>query len=238
MRELEARLRDARDDVAWPETPDLVAAVAARIEGVPRRATARRSRRPRLALAVALGLLVPAAAAIAFPSARDDVLDWLGIRGAEVRRVEQPPRATDPRPNDLGRLVSTEQAGRLAGFRPSLPAELGSPRELRYDDPSGFVSALYADGVLVAQARGALSRPLLAKIVGPGTGVRPVTVDGAIGVYIDGPHAYLYERPDGMVEEDRPRRTPRALVFNRGDLLVRIEGPPLGEALEIARSLP
>jgi hypothetical protein len=191
-----------------------------------------------VAIAVALALLVPVAGAVAFPSAREEVLEWIGLDGAEVRRAPEPPAATEPVPDDLGREVSPAEAEQAAGFEPRLPSSLGEPGELRYDPATRFVSALYDHGVLVAQARGALSRLVLEKVVGPGTGVRAVDVDGAPGIYIDGPHAYLYERPGGSTAEERPRRTPRALIFTRGDLLVRIEGLPLDEAKDVARSLP
>ncbi|HEX8083172.1 MAG TPA: hypothetical protein VF529_02715 [Solirubrobacteraceae bacterium] len=254
MRELEDRLRAL--SVEWPATPDLAGAVVARIEetaaagerrgsaarrgfAAPRRFGAPRglARRRRLALALTLALLLPAGAAVAFPSARDDVLEWLGVKGVVVKRAAEPPPVVAPAPDELGRRVSTvEEAARLAGFRPVLPPSLGAPREIRFDPGTLVVTAVYGD-VLVAEARGALTRELVEKIVGTTTGVEAVGVGGERGVYIDGPHAYLYERPGGRIGEDRPRRAERALVFNRGDVLVRIEGPSRQRALELAREL-
>ena len=255
MREVETRLRELRESAEWPETPDLASVVVARLEatraegaraaraegaGGARSAGAARTPFPRgrrrLALALSLALLVPAGGAVAFPAARDDVLDWLGLKGAEVRRATELPPARVPTPDELGRVVSVSEAERAAGFRLLLPIGLGDPRELRYDEATGFVTAVY-DGVLVAQARGALTRELVEKVVDTRTGVRRVEVGGEPGVYVDGPHAYLYERPGGVIGEDRPRRAPRALVFNRGDVVVRIEGPPLDRALALARGL-
>jgi hypothetical protein len=235
--ELEDRLRALGERLDWPPTPDLATAVAERIREERRRPAGRprpaRRRRSRLAIAVAVALLVPAAGALAFPSARDGVLEWLGLKGAEVRRVPELPPAREP---DLGRRVSLTEARRLAGFRPLVPSALGPPREVRYEAATGFVTLVH-DGVLVAQARGALTRELVEKAVHTTTGVRAVRVGGAAGVFIDGPHTYLYERPGRVIGEDRPRRAGRALVFNRGDVLVRIEGPAQAEALRIARSL-
>lgn len=241
---IEDRLRALRDEVAWPPTPDVARAVEARLAEArlapaapPPRRFAPRPRR--LALAVALALLVPSAGALAVPSVRDEVLDWLGLRGAEVRRAPSLPPAREPGADDLGRRVSLGEAARLAGFRPAVPAALGPPREVRFDARSGFVTLVY-DGLVVAQARGALTRELLRKVVTTRSQVRAVRVGGAPGVYIDGaPHAYLYAAPDGTVREDRARLAGDTLVLNRGDTLVRIEGRrlPLDRALLIARSL-
>src|SRR5687768_4073515 len=103
---LETRLRVLAEEAVWPATPDLAAAVAATPRAGRARAAVDRGRaalglgraapgrRPaaRRALAVLLAalLLVPAAA-VAFPGARDDVLEWLGLREVEIRRVPAPP---------------------------------------------------------------------------------------------------------------------------------------------------
>jgi hypothetical protein len=230
---LEARLRAV--DVEWPRTPDLAGAVVARLQAAPARGApaAPFGRLRRLGLVVALALLVPAAGAVAFPSARDDVLEWVGIKGATITRTARLPPANVPTPDELGRAVSLGEAARLAGFR---PRTAGPPREVRYDPDSRFVTLLY-DGFLVAQARGALTGELLRKMVDTGTGVSPIDVGGARGAYIDRDHTYLYERPGRVVVEDFPRRAHRALVVSDGDLLFRIEGPARDEALAIARRL-
>src|SRR5687767_15193582 len=99
MPDLELQLRALAEDTVWPATPDIAAAVAraprerrtgarARV----RAALAPRGRRARrvIAAGLALLLLVPAAA-VAFPGARNDVLEWLGLRDVEIRRVPSPP---------------------------------------------------------------------------------------------------------------------------------------------------
>src|SRR5687768_162562 len=69
-------------------------------------------RRRRLVLAVAIGavLLVPAAGALAFPSARHDVLEWLGVEGATVTRATELPPALELRVEELGAVVSLAEA--------------------------------------------------------------------------------------------------------------------------------
>lgn len=236
MPELEDRLRALAADLEWPQTPDLAGAVAPRIAAGGER---RRRRRPRrLALALALALLVPAGGALAFPSARDDVLEWLGLKGATITRSPDPPAARWLSLDDLGRAVSLAEAERLAGFRPVVPRTLGAPREVRFDPRSRFVTLVY-DDVLVAQARGALDSRLVSKTVSPGIDVRPVTVGGEPGVFVDGTHNVLYRHPGGGARQDPPRLAQRALVFNRGDVLVRIEGErlTLPSATALARSL-
>jgi hypothetical protein len=194
----------------------------------------------RLVLAVALALLVPTAAAFAFPEARDDVLRWLGVKGAEVRREPRLPPAKQPTLADLGDLVTLEEAERRAGFRPLVPASLGDPGDVRHDAATNFVTFVYDGPLLVAQVDGALDRQLVMKLIDPRTGVREVDVDGDEGLFIEGPeHVYLYVRPDGSVAQAQPRLAGNTLLFSRGDRLFRIEAArlTLDRALAIARSL-
>ena len=237
MPELEQRLAQMRAEVAWPRH--------ARPSPTPCRRTwpmrpARPQRTWRVAVVVALALLVPVTAAFAFPEARDDVLEWLGVKGAEVRREPTLPAAKEPALADLGDLVTLEEAERRAGFDVETPSVLGDPLEVRHDPATDFVTQIFDGPVLVAQVDGALDRRLLMKVVGPGTGVSEVDVDGHDGIYIEGPrHVYLYVRSDGSIAEAEPRLAGNTLVFSRDDLLFRIEAEDLtlDRALEIARSL-
>ena len=219
--------------VAWPETPDLVAAVDARI-GTPRRSR----RRWRRVAVVAVATLVAALAvtAVAFPDARDDVLEWLGLRSVEVEHVDElPPDAARAPLSDLGPAVTREKAAEEAGFTPLVPEALGDPQAIRVQD--GVVSLVYDDGrLLVAELKGAFDEQLLRKIVAPGSDVRRVPG----GIFFSGrAHAYLYLRPGGEVAEGRPRLAGDTLVTQRGDLLIRVEGRrlTLTRAQAIASSL-
>jgi hypothetical protein len=228
--DLERDLRALGEELAWPATPDLAAAVTARLDAAPRPARqataaggtsagARRlalRRRPRLVAALAVALLVPAAGALAFPHARDEVLDWLGLGSVEVRRAPELPAGARPAPPDaLGAPVSLEEAARRAGFDPVLPPRLGDPREVRERD--GVVTVVYDGGIRLAQLRGALDEDLLRKIVTTNR-VRAVPE----GIFVEGRHVYLYLRPDGTVSEARTTGT--TLIAQRGDLLLRLEG--------------
>src|SRR5688572_29032345 len=100
--------------------------VLERLEAAPRPSVRGPRRRNRLAIAVALAVLIPAAGAVAFPGARDDVLEWLGLKSVEVRRVpELPPEAREPTRNELGDRVTLDEAQQRAGFIPIVPPRLG-----------------------------------------------------------------------------------------------------------------
>jgi hypothetical protein len=214
-------LRRLGDELEWPATPDVAATVTERLAGekLPPVRPRHRRRRRGLAVALAAALLVPAAGAVAFPGARDDVLEWLGLKSVEVERVPQlPPGAREPARSELGGRVTLAEATRRAGFEPIVPPRLGPPREVRERD--GVVTLVYDRGLRLAQLPGAFDHALLRKIVGPSNDVRGVPE----GVFIEGRHVYLYLRPDGAVAQDETRIAHNTLITERGDVLLRLEG--------------
>ena len=250
MPELETRLRALAEDAVWPATPDLAAAVTAAprrprgISGVHRPA-ARRA----LAVVLAALLLVPAAA-VAFPGARDDVLEWLGLRDVEIRRVPAPPAGTRPELEaDLGRRVSLAQARTNAGFAAAIPAALGPPDRVR--ETGQRISLIYAPrdglpalrgidaGLILTQSRGGIRGVYLQKLLLGGTRVERVSVRGRLGAFISGgDHAYLYETPDGEVRQDRPLLAGPTLIWAAGGRVHRLEAAaPRQKVLQIARSV-
>ena len=246
MPELEARLRSLADDVVWPATPDL----AARLRQPAPRRRGRRSRRVLAVVAAAL-LLVPAGA-VAFPGARDDVLEWLGLRDVEIRRVPSASPPADARPEleaDLGHRVTLAQAQREAGFTAAIPAGLGAPDRVRVTGQR--ISLVYAPrpglpaldgvdaGLLLTESRGGIPGEYLQKMLYGGTGVERVRVRGGPGVYISGgEHGYIYETPSGTVEEDRPLLAGPTVVWAAGGRVHRLEtAAPRATALRIARSV-
>ena len=269
MPELESRLRALAEDAVWPATPDLAAAVAAaprrRRRAALGRGRAALGRRPaglgplvrglrpaaRRALVVVLAalLLVPAAA-VAFPGARDDVLEWLGLRDVEVRRVPAPPAGARPElERDLGRLVGLEQARRDAGFAAAIPAALGPPDRVRVTGQR--ISLIYAPrdglpalrgidaGLILTQSRGGIRGVYLQKLLLGGTDVERVSVGGRLGAFISGgEHAYLYETPDGEVRQDRPLLAGPTLIWAAGGRVHRLEAVvPREKALQIGSSV-
>src|SRR4051794_37351533 len=87
MPDLELALRQLGAELDWPPEPALAARVVAGVR-VPR--ARRRLPRP-LALALAVVVLA-VAVALAVPPARSAILDFFGIGGVEIRRVETVPR--------------------------------------------------------------------------------------------------------------------------------------------------
>jgi hypothetical protein len=255
MPDLELQLRALAEEAVWPATPDLAAAVAraprerrrgARV----RAALAPRGRRARrvVAAGLALLLLVPAAA-VAFPGARDDVLEWLGLRDVEIRRVPVPPPGTRPELEpDLGRIVPLAQAEREAGFAAAIPAGLGEPDRVRILGQR--ISLIYAPreglprldgvdaGLILTQSRGAIHGVYLQKLLLGGATAERVKVRGRLGAFISGDHAYLYETPDGRVQEERPLLAGPTLIWTGRDRVYRLEAAaPREKVLQIAQSV-
>ena len=242
MNELERGLGELRLEL--PETPDLAPRVRARIEAEPRPERPA-PRRVRPALVIALVLLLCGGALAASPL-RDDVLDWLGIGGVEVKRVPELPPASGG-DLDLGERVAPDRAG----FEPSA---LGRPDAVylrRNDPPGGEVALVYrpreglpeADGtgvgLLLTRFRASDDFIYIEKSVGPGTSIDRIDVDGARGFFISGrPHTFFYADRDGQVREERIRLAGSTLLWESGGFTYRLEAEiPLEEAVRIAESV-
>ena len=180
---LERELTALASSVEWPEAPDVTAAVAGRIaEPAPRP----RMRRPRLAVALVV-LLAALLAVLAVPPARTAILDWLGIGGARIVRVDELP-AIEPSPGleILGDEMSLEAARSRAGFRfADPPRDEPAPDVIRVA-PGIRVSYIWREGervrLLLTQFPGSVDDPaLLKKLVGSSTSVEELTVDGDRG---------------------------------------------------------
>jgi hypothetical protein len=197
----------------WPATPDVAPAVLARIDALPRRS------RRRVALAVALAILVPAGGALAVPGVRR----WLGLEHVRIERVPgPPPRGHRPPPPELGGKVTVAEAGRRAGFHAFVPPRLGRPRAVRERD--GVVTLVYGR-VRLAELAGRLDRIVLEKTLSQGVGVRRVPH----GIFIRGRHFYAYLDEHGE-PTGRETSAERTLVIERGGLVLRLEGASMRAA--------
>ena len=253
MPDLERQLRELGNALELPAAPDLVDAVRSRIgkEREPRL----RTRRWLVVAIAALGLTL--AAAMAVPQARTAILEFLHIRGASVEKVPTLPSASTAGtlpavPNaglNLGEPVSLEEAREVVSFeivQPELPG-LGSADSIYVDQatPGGQVFFLWGTEarpqVLLSEFRGDLNRELIEKQAGPGTTIEPVSVQGgAPGFWVGGAnHAVYYLDPDGQIREETIRLSRNALLWERNDLTLRLEGD-FGKdvALELARTVP
>jgi hypothetical protein len=168
--ELERALADLGAHLAFPATPDLAAAVAARLAEAPAvdagaaRRLPRPARRPgrairlpgwrRLALAGLAAVVLAAAVLVASPGTREAVARRLGLRGVEIRiGGERPAPTATTRPGarldlGLGRRVTLAEARRLVAFPVLVPAAPGfqAPDAVFADrdrPPDGRVDLVY-----------------------------------------------------------------------------------------------
>ena len=221
-------------DVPSPSA-DLVSATVARLPThAPNRS--RRVLRP-LAIALAAFLLL-AGAAMAIPSTRHQILRVLGLRGVAIERVPRLPAVT-PGPGarlGLGQRIPLSQARHAAKFTAVLPAGAATAY-LAHDVAGGRVSLLVGR-LLIIEFRGT-GIPFVFKLVGPGTHVRMLRVNGGPGVYLSGaPHQLLLQESNGEVETDHVRLAGNVLVWQQGPVTIRIEGThTLGQALALAHTL-
>lgn len=244
--DLERELRDLGRALDWPAAPNLAPAVRARI-AEPRTSFAWR----RVLVVAAVVGAVAVGAAMAVPGARTAILDWLGLRGTTIERVETlPPTPTVPDELGVGEQTTLADARKRAGFDVPDPAEtsLGEPDEVRFDSANGQVAFIWrkTDGsieTLLTVFRADVDRTFIRKWVDAGTPLEPVTVDGAPGVWIGGslehaPHSFVYERPDGQFREETFRLAGATLLWEDGDLTWRLEGDRTrAEAIRIAEAL-
>lgn len=219
-----------------PPAPDDM--VSATISRLPSRGPAR-SRRALRPLAIALAaLLLLAGAAMAVPTTRYDILRVLGLRGVTIERVPRlPPVPTGPGARlGLGRRIPLAQARHAGAFKALLPAG-PAVAYLDHDIVGGRVSLLMGRRLII-EFRGT-GIPFVLKLVGPGTRVRMLRVNGGPGVYLSGtPHQLLLQQSNGEVVTDHVRVAGNVLVWQQGPVTIRIEGThTLGQALAVARSL-
>jgi hypothetical protein len=222
MPELDVALRELGRHVEFPPTPDLASAVRDRL------ARPRLWRRP---IAIALAVVVVAIGAVlAVPPARTAILDWLGLRGVSIVRVDELPPTPVAERLDLGRQVTLEQ----------LPAWVIVPD----DEPDGVymghgrVSLLWGTPdrvqLLLTEFQG---EAFIEKLIEPDAPVEGVTVDGEPGAWLEDPHVVIFKDPSGRIRESTPRLAGKTLLWQHGEVTLRLEGDlSKEEALRIART--
>jgi hypothetical protein len=160
---------------------------------------------------------------------------------------------------DAVRVASVDAASRQAGFTVIVPSALGSPDEVytRVTSQDSQVFLVYRPraataaapalpessqtgvGLLVTEVRGSFEIGLLGKLLGPGSRPEQLTVNGVPGVWIEGaPHQFFYRQPNGTFVQDTLRLAGNVLIWNSGDLLIRLEAEiPKDAALQIAGTM-
>lgn len=251
--QLERGLSDLARWIEVPPTPDLAGAVRGRIESRPR--PYRRAPVGRLALAAA-AVLVTAVAGVTLLSstAREAVAGWLGIRGIDI--VDEAPAPEVDAGLKLGRRTTLEDAQERVPFEILLPSTegLGPPDDVYLvRTPLGghAVSLLYRAGeglpraagtgvgLLVTQFEAGLRQDLMQKVKAGGVEVEPVSIGSSQAYWISGdPHFVFFLDPSGGVIEDRTRLAGDTLLWERGEVSLRLEsGLDKAQALEIARTM-
>jgi hypothetical protein len=208
-----------------------------------------------VAIAAAVALLASGVVAL-FPGARHAVADFLGLRGERIKVVASPP----PSPAPLGTALQLGQVTTVAGAQGKVPftivaandPELGTPIVyLGFTFPDGQVSFVYpagpelpavgtsSVGMLLTEFRGRVDQQFIQKFIDAGTQIQAVTVDGAPGYWIAGGiHEIVYLDPDGVPISNTLRLAGNVLLWQRGDVTLRIESTlSLDQALAIARSV-
>jgi len=252
---LEQRLREVRPYLAYPPTPNLVVAVGARLVTAPRRPWWSSFAIPRrLALAAAVALLV-IGGLLAIPPARDTIAHWFGVKGVIVNAVPSLPPGPLGQSLRLGQRTTLAAAQAGARFQVLVPTDpsLGQPDEVYLNDtvPGGEVSLVYQArpglatasktdvAILVMEIEGATNKNFFGKMIGPGTTLTEVTVNGGPGYWIQGsPHVFFFTDAQGAVHDEDMRLATNTLLWQQGDRTLRIEGAATkAQALQIAASM-
>ena len=231
MNDLERRLQELGGEIAYPATPrfDL---------GFERRPARAWSPGP-LAVGFAVLLAVAAGVLALSPGARSAFLEIFHIRGATVERVETLPDVRAQRV-DFGERVSREEAERRVGFE---LLDLGEQPDAIFVRPDGLASVVYGDPahprLVLSQARGAIYDGFIKKTADLGTIIDQVMVDGERGLFVDGPqHFVMFVDENGLISDERTYLAGTVLLWNRDELLLRLEGDlTQEEALELAEAV-
>ena len=253
---LHALLRDAATGAVWPATPDLRAGVLARIGTASPDLSAplaeeiaphRSGTRPMVRLVRVLAL----AAALALVLA--GLVTALGYRLPGFDLGFQEPLPSVGTGLDLGSPLPVREALAIDRPRVLAPGDLRRPDgawvlgagaqrivTLAWRAAAGQPTLVGSDLALTVMAvPGDIEEPLVHKLVGQGTTIDPVTVNGDRGWWIAGaPHEIMILRPDGTAGVLRSALAGDTLVFARDGTLYRLESALGRDAtLAIAASL-
>jgi len=198
---------------------------------------------------------------MAVPSARTAILEFFGLRGATVTRVDTLP-SVETRPEAPDAVTELELGSPVPVVDGSVrvkwpyllvPEALGPPDAAYYSSVlrDGKVSLVYEPGagvprsrytgvgILVTEFRGDFAPGYVDKLAESGTTIERLRVGPHPAVWLEGgPHFVAFRTPGGNFGEEVARLAGNTLLVQHGRLLVRIEGELEQErAVEIARSL-
>jgi hypothetical protein len=264
---LEALLRGSAEAIAWPTAsppgaPDIAMRVRVRLVAAPRPVarrpwTAWRPVRRSLLLAL-IALLTLAAIVGAVGLGLPGLRLILGEPPVSPPPSVAPSRTAPPGPVGsslrLGELYALDEVEALTGTPVRLPTDpaIGPPDAVYVDRVRGNqVAFVWADseslpetrepgiGLILMRFDGRMEDEYSQKLIGQGTTVERVTVDGNRGFWVSGEaHFFFYVREDGGIIDDGRRWVDDALAWTDGTMTYRIESA-LGrdETIELAESL-
>jgi hypothetical protein len=241
MSELERALVALGRELAVPDAPDLVPAVRERLE--PRAEPSEwRAGRWRWVLAVAIAVLALLGATLAIPDARSALFDFLSIGGERIELVDELPEIEPLEDLELflGDRVTLAEARTTSRFE---LRELEEEPDRVYVGNRGTVWFLYGSltdvRLLVAQTPLLMvDEPGLLKKLAQEAQIQEVSVDGARGVFLSGPHYLFLIDERGEAVDASARLAEDVLLWDEGGVAYRLEGDfELDEALELAREL-
>jgi hypothetical protein len=171
------------------------------------------------------------------PGARSAFLEIFHLEGATVERVDQLPEV-EVQAIDFGEQVSREEAERRVGFE---LLDLGEPDAV-FLHGGRMASLVYGSvekpRLVLSELRGAVWDGMIKKVARSGTRIVQVTVDGERGLFIAGDHFVMFVNENGAVTDEPTFLAGTVLLWNRGPLLLRLEGDlTRAEAVELARSI-
>lgn len=194
-----------------------------------------------VALVVLIALL---SGTLAFsPTARRAVAGWLGLRGVRIQFTPTPSASPLPLGTglNLGEKLTLAEAQAQVPFQIVVPhaVDLGPPDAvyLRSGNFAEQVTLLWharpglpkaretGEGLLLTEFKATVDSAFIKKIAFEATTLDPVRVNGGDGFWIAGaPHELEFVDPNGAVLPDTVRLAGNVLLWEQGDLTIRIEG--------------
>jgi hypothetical protein len=185
----------------------------------------------------------PTAASTAVPTAGQTPDETPGTTPSGA--IATPVSGATPPGDELGPVVSLDQARHDAGFVLLLPTAPGSgaPSEVRLNGvpPFGRVTLVYPDRTTLTEFLGNVQPDAFQKIIGGGTSVEPARVGGADGWWIEGaPHDLMlsYRDADGVQRWRQVTVTGHVLIWQAGTVTLRLDTPlDRAAAIDLGASL-
>ncbi|HEV8653774.1 MAG TPA: hypothetical protein VG276_31345 [Actinomycetes bacterium] len=216
-----------------------------------------RPRWQRLALAGLAVVLLAAAVLAASPATREAAARLLGLRGVRIVIGGHGPTGTTGTGSELylGEPATLAEARQRVRFPVVVPTAPGFERpDAVYVDPSvpadGRVDLVYRPrpglpaapgtgvGLLVTQFRASVDEGFLKKVQFGEGSLELVTVNGQPGYWFPTEHGFSYLDRNGNEMPETSRLAGSTLLWERGDLTLRLEGQvSREEALRIAESM-